>query len=127
MQPQRPPTGFSGFPTQAPLNRQEQKVAFEALKQQYFQEPTTTPYLGFQPLKESKLSESEALKSLATQMEERNLRAEHIQQVEKKVKEIQMTETVKQFYCSHTYNPVKASFLGMPIRYKVCTKCGLVK
>ena len=127
MNPQRPPIGFSGLPTQAPLNRQEQKSAFEALKQQYFQEPTPTPYLGFHPLKETKLSESEALKTLAAQMEERNLRADQIQQVEKKVEEIQMTETVKQFYCRHTFNPVKAKFMGLPVRYKVCTKCGLVK
>lgn len=123
----QPPIGFSGRPTQAPLNRQEQKTAFEALKQQYFQDPVPTPQLGFQPLKETKLGEAEALKTLAAQMEERNLREDQIQQVEKKVEEIQMTETVKQFYCRHTYNPVKASFLGMPIRYKVCNKCGLVK
>lgn len=123
----QPPIGFSGRPTQAPLNRQEQKTAFESLKQQYFQEPVPTPSLGFQPLKETKLSEAEALKTLAAQMEERNLRAEQIQQVEKKVEEIQMTETVKQFYCRHNFNSIKASFMGLPIRYKVCSKCGLVK
>ncbi len=123
----QPPIGFTGRPTQAPLNREQQAQAFSALKQTYFQEPLPTPVLGLQPIKEYKLGESEALKSVAAQMQERNMKVEHLQKVEEKVEEIKQTETIKQFYCRHVYSLVKANFMGFPVRYKVCGKCGAVK
>ena len=116
---------INGRPTQAPLNREQQATAFEALKRQYVVEETKVPQFPIQGIKDLKLSETEQLKALEAQMAERGLKetvkvTEHIQ-------ENQQKEVVAQFYCRHVFTKVNASFFGMPIRTKVCSKCGLVK
>jgi hypothetical protein len=115
---------INGRPTQAPLNREQQATAFEALKRQYAVEETKVPQFPIQGIKDLKLSETEQLKALQAQMAERGLKetkvAEHIH-------ENQQKEVVSQFYCRHVFAKVNASFFGMPVRTKVCNKCGLVK
>lgn len=114
-------------PTQAPLNRDEQKSAFELLKQQYSQESAPQPVAQFGGLKEYKLSEEEALRAMQSQLQERNIQPQVQQQLEAKLEEKQQTAVVKQFYCTHVFTSVRASFMGLPIRYKMCNKCQLVK
>lgn len=120
---------LNGRPTQEPLNREEQKSAFEALKRQYTapQEPQPQPRLPFQEIKEFKLSAQEQLKALEQQMKDRGMEPTAIAKVEEKVQETEKKQVVKQFYCRHVFQRVEASFWGLPIRTKICSKCGLVK
>ena len=55
---------INGRPTQAPLNREEQATAFEALKRQYTAEETKIPQFPVQGIKDLKISETEQLKAL---------------------------------------------------------------
>lgn len=122
------PPILAGKPTQAPLNREEQKMAFEALKKSYFQEsppPPPTPQI-LQGVKETKLSESEQLKALRSQMAERGFTGE-VAKVDERLEEKKTADTIKSFYCNHQFQIVKAQFMLMPIKYKICLKCGLVK
>lgn len=118
---------FNGRPTQAPLNREEQKAAFEALKHQYFVEPPPMPQFPLQATKEFKLTESEALKTMQQQMQERGMETQVIQKVEEKIQENTTKEVIKQFYCRHNFQRVNTRWNSIPINYKICQKCGLVK
>ena len=120
------PPLLNGKPTQAPLNREEQKVAFEALKQSYFKEQPLTPTMPLQAIKEYKLSETEQLKALQQQMKDRNMNMETLK-IEERIEEKKTQETIKTFYCHHNFQLVKASWGILPVKYKVCSKCGLVK
>jgi len=124
---QRNPPMLNQRPTQAPLNRDQQKSAFEAMKQQYNQEPPPVPQLGLQAIKEYTLTEEDALRAMKLQLQERNIQPDTLKTVDAKIEEKQQTTTVKQFYCHHVFTAVRASFMGMPIRYKICKTCGLVK
>ena len=114
-------------PTQAPLNREEQAKQFEALKTSYFSVPVEKPpEFPLQPQKIDRPSETSQLKEFQQRLAERGLE-EKAKQVDAHVEENKTAETVKQFYCRHTFTPVRANFMSMPIRYKICSKCGLVK
>lgn len=119
---------LNGRPTQEPLNREQQAQAFEALKRSYGQqEAPKAPAFPIPAVKDTKLSENEQLKILQEQMKERGLPETYVAKVEEKVQENHTKETIKQFYCRHAFQRVQASFLGMPVRTKICSKCGLVK
>ena len=122
----QPPPIVNGKPTQLPLNREEQKVAFEKLKGAYFQQPPAVPQFPLQPIKEYKLSESEQLVAIQTQMKERGL-TQPLIQVEKRLEEKKTEDTIKSFYCHHTFQSVNTKWGVFPIKYKICKKCGLVK
>jgi len=114
-------------PTQAPLNREEQAKQFEALKTSYFSVPVEKPpEFPLQPQKIDRPSETSQLKEFQQRLAERGLE-ETAKKIETRVEENKTAETVKQFYCHHTFTPVRAHFMSMPIRYKICSKCGLVK
>ena len=113
-------------PTQAPLNREAQKLAFEALQNQYKVPEPQVKQFPVEALKPEKPSEEIFLKSYKNILEERGITSTKIK-VEKAIEENKTTATIKQFYCIHTYSPVRASIMGLPIRYKICSKCGLVK
>ena len=113
-------------PTQAPLNREEQKRAFEALQNMYKTPEQVVQQFPIEALKPEKPSEEIFLKSYKNILEERGIIGTKLQ-VEKTIEENKTTATIKQFYCIHTYTPVRASIMGLPIRYKICSKCGLVK
>jgi hypothetical protein len=127
MLPQQPPL-LGGKPTQAPLNREEQKIAFEALKKSYTAPASAppTPEFPLQGIRETKLTESEQLKALRSQMMERGFTGE-IAKVDERLEEKKTADTIKSFYCNHQFQLVKAQFMLMPIKYKICLKCGLVK
>ena len=113
-------------PTQAPLNREAQKLAFEALQNMYKVPEPQVKIFPMAALKPEKPSEELFLKSYKNILEERGITATKLQ-VEKNIEEKKTSTTIKQFYCIHTYSPVRASIMGLPIRYKICSKCGLVK
>jgi hypothetical protein len=113
-------------PTQAPLNREEQKIIFEGLQNRYKISEPQVQQFPIESYKPEKQSEENFLKSYKNILEERGITSTKIQ-VENTIKENKTTATIKQFYCSHTYTPVRASIMGLPIRYKICSKCGLVK
>ena len=114
-------------PTQAPLNREEQAKQFEALKHSYAAPaPTKPPVFPLQPQTIDRPSETSQLKEFQQRLAERGLE-EIAKKVESHVEENKTAETVKQFYCRHSFTPVRAHFMSMPIRYKICSKCGLVK
>jgi hypothetical protein len=113
-------------PTQAPLNREEQKKAFEALQNMYKVPEQVVQQFPVEAVKPEKPSEELFLKSYKNILEERGITATK-KQVEKTIEENKTTATIKQFYCVHTYSPVRAAYMGLPIRYKICSKCGLVK
>ena len=77
-------------------------------------------------MKEYKLSEKEQLKAAKAQMEERGLK-EQVQKVEDRLEEQQTTDTIKQFYCRHNFQLVNTRWMGIPIKYKICQKCNVVK
>jgi hypothetical protein len=122
----QPPPIVNGKPTQLPLNRQEQKVAFEALKNTYFLQPPPVPQFPLQPIKEYKLSESEQLLATQTQMKERGM-TEPLVKVEQRLEEKKTADTIKSFYCHHVFQSVSARWGVFPINYKICKKCNLVK
>jgi hypothetical protein len=120
------PPIVNGKPTQLPLNRDEQKIAFELLKNSYFQAPTPVPQFPLQPIKEYKLSESEQLVAAQTQMKERGL-SMPLEKVEQRLEEKKTADTIKSFYCHHIFQSINAKWGVFPIKYKICKKCGLVK
>jgi hypothetical protein len=113
-------------PTQPPLDRTQQQSAYEQLKQSYFTERPPVPSFPLAPAQELKLSETQQLQALRDQMKERGLQME-VKAVETRLEEKKTADTVKQFYCTHTFQTVNAKFGILPIRYKICSKCGLVK
>ncbi len=113
-------------PTQPPLDRTQQQSAYEQLKQSYFAERPPVPTFPLAPTQEMKLSETQQLQALRDQMKERGLQFE-VKEVETRLEEKKTAETVKQFYCTHRFQTVNAKFGILPIRYKICGKCGLVK
>lgn len=113
-------------PTQRPLNREEQKMQFEALQNRYSIPPQTIPTFPIESLKPEKPIEEIQLKTFRDMLKERGMN-ETVVKVEKHIEENKTSHTIKQFYCSHTYAPVRASYMGLPIRYKICSKCGIVK
>jgi hypothetical protein len=117
-----------GKPTQKPLNREEQKKQFDSLKQEYqfTKEIPPTPVFPVEPIKDIKPSFDKQLESYKQRLTEYGIQPE-IQKVEKHQEETKTATTISQFYCKHTYNAVRANFMGMPMRYKICSKCGLVK
>jgi hypothetical protein len=117
---------INGRPTQAPLDRDQQKAAFAALKQSYTQEVPATPVFPIAAVKDFKLSQDDQLKALQAQFQERGLQPQ-VQKVEKQLEENKTTTTIQQFYCRHSYQAVSVAWMGIPVRYKVCQKCGLVK
>jgi hypothetical protein len=117
----------NGTPTQPPLNREQQASEFEARKRMVFSEEPPAPQFPIQPVKEWKLSETEGLKALQAQMTERGIQPTIVQTVEKKIQENVQHQVVNQFYCRHTFQRMNATFFGMPVRSKICSKCGLVK
>lgn len=124
---------FVRVPAIRPLTRDEQKQAFEARIQQYkFTDPSkattkpAVPQLAFQPMKEYRLSEKEQLEAAKTAMAERGLK-ESVQKVEERLEEKHTTDTIKQFYCSHSFQVVKVKLAVLPVKQKICSKCGLVK
>lgn len=130
-QQQQPPVkiwipSLNQRPTQAPLNRDQQMSAFEQRKNAYFVEPSPTPAFPLQPAKDTKLSERQMLEAAQAQMSERGLQAQ-LAKVEEQLQETKQTEVVKQFYCNHNFQMVKAQISIIPIRYKICKHCGLVK
>ena len=70
------PPLLNGRPTQAPLNREQQKTAFERLKGEYFKEPVQIPQWSIPAIKEYKLSEAEQLKAAQDQMKDRGLQVQ---------------------------------------------------
>ncbi len=120
------PPVLNGRPTQAPLNREEQKTAYEKLKGEYFKAPAPAPQWSLQPIKEYKLSESEQLKAAQEQMKERGLQVQ-VASVEARLEEKKVEDTIKTFYCRHEFQTVKAQFSIFPVKYKICKKCQLVK
>ena len=113
-------------PTQAPLDRETQKKAFESLKNMYKVPESVVQVFPIDPIKPEKPSEELFLKSYKNILEERGIKTTQAK-VEKSISENKTSTTIKQFYCVHVYSPVKASFMGLPIRYKICSKCGIVK
>jgi len=124
-----------GRPTQKPLNREEQKEKFEAMQKQYgFLQPSqeespAIPQFPIQPVKDIAPSADQQLEGYKQRLLEYGIKPfqEEAKKVETHQEETKTTTTIKQFYCQHTYNPVRVSFMGMPMRYKICSKCGLVK
>ena len=122
-----------GRPTQKPLNREEQKQMFESMQKQYGfvekQEIPAIPSFPIQPVKDIAPTANEQLEGYKQRLLEYNIQPfqEEAKKVETHQEEKKTTTTIKQFYCIHTYNPVRATFMGMPINYKICSKCGLVK
>jgi len=114
------------FPTMKPLNRDQQKAAFEALQQSYKQETPLTPAFPLAPVKDYKLSQEEQLRAAQAQFTERGLQLQ-VQKVEKQLEEHKTSTTIQQFYCRHVYQSVRVQMIGIPVQYKVCQKCGLVK
>jgi hypothetical protein len=113
-------------PTQRPLDREEQKAFFEARKQLYKVPEQSVPAFPIEPLKLVKPPETEQNKNFLELLKDRGIESA-VKKVEEVIEEKKTTTTIKQFYCNHIFNPVRASYMGIPIRYKICAKCGLVK
>lgn len=123
---------FQGRPTQRPLNREEQKQAFATLQQGYafsapqIVQPDPIQYFPVQPIKEIKPTAEEQLLQYKERLSTYQLKLETAA-VEKTLEETKTATTVKQFYCSHRFTPVRAKWMGLPLNYKICNLCGLVK
>jgi hypothetical protein len=122
----QPPPLLNGKPTQAPLNREQQKIAYEALKSEYFKEIPATPQMTQSSIKEYKLSESEQLKALQAQMKERGMSIQ-VAVLEERLEEKKVEDTIKSFYCRHVFQKINARWGVLPVNCKICSKCGLVK
>lgn len=120
------PPLLNGRPTQAPLNREQQKTAFEKLRGEYFKEPQPTPQWSIPAIQEYKLSESEQLKAAQDQMKKRGLQMQ-VAKVEERLEEKKVEDTIKAFYCRHDFQTVKTQFGILPVKYKICRKCQIVK
>ena len=120
------PPMLNGKPTQPPLNREQQKTAFEQLKGEYMRTSTPAPQWPLQSIKEYKLTEEEQLRATQAQMKERGLQIQAAV-VEERLEEKQTHDRIKTFYCRHVFQTVQAKIMILPIKYKICQKCGLVK
>jgi predicted Zn-ribbon and HTH transcriptional regulator len=120
------PPMLNGKPTQAPLNREQQKHAFENLRNEYFKEPLPVPKINVGELKEYKLTESEQLRAVQVQMQERGMN-QQVLKLDERLEEKKTQDIIKSFYCTHIFQTVKATWMVLPIKYKICKKCGLVK
>jgi len=114
------------FPKVKPLTREEQKAAFAALHQAYRPEVPAVPTFPVAAVKEFKLSQEDQLRAAQEQFKERGL-VPQVEKVETQLEEKKTATTIQQFYCSHVYQAVNAVFMGIPVRYKICKKCSLVK
>ena len=115
-------------PTQTPLDRDQQQKAFEMLKYTYLAQPPPPPQVfPVQPQKEMALSERQSLEAMKVQLQERGMPQEVQVAVEKKLEENQTAQTIKQFYCTHKWQHVKAQFGILPVKYRICSVCGIVK
>jgi hypothetical protein len=115
--------GKYGYPQ---ISREQQTAKFQAMKNTYFQEPQQNPVWQLPAIKETKLTESEQLVAMRNQFAERKLEEQAVK-IEEKMEEKKSADTIKTFYCSHTFQTVKAQISVFPIKYKICSKCGLVK
>lgn len=113
-------------PTQPPLDRNQQQTAFERLKQQYATDAPPPQPFPMEAKKDIALSERQTLDAIKSQLQERGMTA-FVPKVEEKIQENQTHTTVTQFYCRHTFQNVKAQFGILPVKYKICSKCGIVK
>jgi hypothetical protein len=111
-------------PTQRPLDREEQKRAFEALHQQYAKPSTITYNFPIEAYKPEKPIEEQQLQEFRKMLQDRGMKTDT---VDGKLEEKKTSTVIKQFYCNHVFSAVKASYMGLPIRYKICSKCGVVK
>lgn len=115
-----------------PLTREEQKAAFAEKRAQFqtFQEAPPAPIFPIQPVREMKPTETEQLTTFQQRLSEYGITPE-IQKaaadVKAHVEENNIKQTISTFYCQHFFTSVKASWMGLPINYKICSKCGLVK
>jgi hypothetical protein len=115
-------------PTQAPLDRDQQQKAFENLKHMYLAAPPPPPQVfPVAPQKEQALSERQSLEAMKTQLQERGMPQEIQAEVSKKLEENHTAQTIKQFYCTHKWQQVKAQFGILPVKYRICSICGIVK
>lgn len=127
MEPWRQPIPtLNQRPTQPPLNREQQAAAFNQRQQMYSQEAPPFPQFPMTPFKEQPVSEQQQLEATKRQMDERGWKQQAVKLTEA-IQETQTKETIKQFYCSHVFQAVKAQIYILPIRYKICKKCGFVK
>jgi hypothetical protein len=115
--------GRYGYPQ---ISREQQAAQFQTRKNTYLQEPQQNPVWEIPAIKETKISEAEQLKALQNQFVERNLQVQATK-VEERLEEKKTVDTIKSFYCQHTFQTVKAQISLLPIKYKICSKCGLVK
>ncbi len=113
-------------PTQPPLNREEQEKIYHQLKNQYFTERKIEQGNPIVPYKEQSLGEDHMLKKMKDAMQERGLSIQ-AKAVEEKLEENHVSATIKQFYCAHVFELVKVKVSIIPIKYRICKKCGLVK
>jgi hypothetical protein len=113
-------------PTQPPLNREQQAAAFAQRQQMYAQQAPPTPMFPITPFKEQPISEQQQMEAAKRQMDERGLKQESAKLTEA-IEESHTKQTIQQFYCSHVFQVVNAKLSVLPIRYKICKKCGLVK
>jgi hypothetical protein len=115
-----------------PLNREEQKQAFEERRAQFsvFQETPPVPVFPVQPVKDVKPTEIEQLSLYKQRLADYGKSVEmekEVKTVDEHVEETKLKQTVQTFYCSHSFTAVAASWMGIPIKYKICKKCNLVK
>ncbi len=118
-----------------PLDRNEQTRAFQELQQAYgfgadgsrvpARAPPPPP-VAFRPFKETAPPPKQALQHLETRMKEYSF-AEQVAKVREEIKEAETKETISQFYCTHDYVRVHTTFMGLPIRTRICKKCGVTK
>lgn len=122
------PNPLNQRPTQAPLDREGQQKAFQNLHTSYFshQTPAPIPQFPYMPQKIEKPITDIQLKEFQEKLAERGI-TETVKKVEEQRQENKTAATVKQFYCRHVFTPVRATFMSLPIHYKICNKCSLVK
>jgi ABC-type phosphate/phosphonate transport system substrate-binding protein len=115
-----------------PLNREEQKRAFEEKLAQFsvFQESPPIPTFPVQPVKDMKPPETDQLALYQQRLAEYGKTAEiakEAENVQQHIEDTKQKKTIQTFYCSHSFMTVAASWMGIPIKYKICKKCNLVK
>lgn len=115
--------GRYGYPQ---ISREAQTAKFQSMKTSYFQEPQEKPVWQLPGIKETKLTEAEQLAAMRNQFSERKM-VEQAVQIEEKMEDKKSMDTIKTFYCSHAFQTVKVQMSIFPIKYRICSKCGLVK
>ena len=115
--------GKYGYPQ---ISKEAQMANFQMRKTSYVQEQPSAPVWEIPGIKETKLTEAEQLKALQNQFAERKL-VEQAAKVEERLEEKHTADTIKSFYCQHTFQTVKTQFGIIPVKYKICSRCGLVK